>query len=1169
MNLIAKIILVMRLTSYLLLISLLSVSAHSLAQRVNLERRDAPLQELFNSIRQQTGYALVYDGADIQQLRVSVHLTNASIDEAIAASLKDLPFTYKIIDKNILIKKKEKTIIDRAIDAFAGSPTVGEPGEIQQQLITGRVTDSLGTPLENATIRVKGTSRATFTNKNGQFTLRGLDPTATLQISFLGYTTREVSASGPIGNIILYRTTSELQEAEVTVNTGYQKISKERSTGSYDFIDNQKFNEQVGTNVLDRLHGIANGLLYNPSASGDNLTKISIRGISTINGDATPLIVVDNFPYNGDLSNLNPNNVESVTILKDAAASSIWGARAGNGVIVITTKSGKFGQKMQVMANANVSVVTKPDLFSMKLMTAADFIDVEKMLFKGGAYDGQEQDIYGRPALSPVVELLIQARDNPAMADDANAEIEKMKQYDIRNDLTKYSYQAGVNQQYALQVNGGNSNVAYAFAGGFDKNSDNLDARFQRINLSSLNTFKPTKNLEMTAGFYFTQTDSKTGRQGYGIEGNGYAPAPIYTRLVDDQGNPLPLYRYRKPYIDTLGQGKLLDWSYYPLEDYKHSYGDNSQLDITLNTGLSYHITDAIKVSFNYQYEKQKGTNATINDQQSFYTRDLINSFTQIPADGSDLIYPVPKGDIEYMSNPTISSNQVRGQVDVNQTWGDHELVALAGGEIRSARSDQYSSSIYGFDPNSSTSANVDYYNGYPNIISGSYSYIDNQQGKYNQLNRFVSVFANAAYMYQSKYTLSGSLRRDASNIFGATTNNKWKPLWSAGLGWDIAKEAFYHIDLLPYLKLRGSYGYSGNMSASIIGVTTIRYPGVDYYSHQPFSLYASYNNPDLRWENVANTNIGIDFRSTRNVISGSVEYYRKKTSDLYGPVQTDYTTIPVFQLTKNVASTLGNGVDIQLNTKNVDQEIKWNTNVNFTWYKDKVLKYNANYSSASTLVGDSRISPGGNNAVYGIYSYPWAGLNHETGQPQGYLSGQVSTDYLDIFQAPSSTVTYNGPATPTYFGNMGNTIAWHELSLAVNISYRFGYYFIKPSIYYSSLIQGTGHADFEKRWRKPGDELKTNVPALIYPFDGSSDEFYNSASILVDKADNIRIDYLRFNYALNKLWIKKAGMNTLNLYFNMANVGPIWTANKDHIDPDNQTIKPSKNIYFGISASF
>jgi len=1156
-----QILLIMRLTAILLTCAFLQVHAAGSAQSVTLSGKEMSLKKVFQAIETQTGYVVFVNKSYMEGTRpVTLAVHDMPLQSFLELVFTNQPLNYQIKDKTIVLSRKERLVVSISPNSSS----------VVTENVIGQVVDADGKPLANINITVKGSSIGTVTNADGKFSLDAKERDV-LIITGVGFETKEIKIGHQRSLMIVMNVKQmRLDTATVIFNTGYQKISKERATGSFDFIDNKKFNEQVGTTVLDRLAGIANSVAYNKSSTGDPVTGLVIRGISTINGGRTPLIVVDNFPYNGDLNNINPNDVENISVLKDAAAASIWGAKAGNGVIVITTKHGSYNKKMSVELASNLSLVTKLDLFSIKMISSSDLIDAQQVIFKNGGYDYREQDIYGRPALPPVVELLIKERDHQISSTEANAQIDAMRQIDIRKDLDKYVYRKGFNQQYSFGVSGGSNNILYRFSGGYDKNVDNLHATMQRINLSSTNTFRPTKNLEISAGLFLTQLNSKTGAPSYSTLTNQGTGISIYSHLVDKDGKSLPFQKYRQPFVDTLGNGKLLDWNYYPLEDYKHSYITNNQLDLNINTSLDYQLTKLFKLVVNYQYERQVSDGTTIYDIQSYYTRDLINLFTLIPADGSSLIYPVPKGEIDDFNNFIVSSHQARGQLNFEYSRKNSQITALAGTEIRSISTEQHQNRIYGYDPNSSVVTPVDYVNIYTNIINGFGQGIPFGDARHSQLNRFVSMFMNAGYTYQKKYTITGSVRRDASNIFGASTNNRWQPLWSTGAAWEISKESFYHSALFPRLKFRGSFGYSGNVNAGIPGVTTIAYLGTNDYSQRPYSNFQSYNNPDLRWENVGMTNMALDFGLKNNRITGTLEYYHKKTNDLYGPIKVDYTALPVYTLTKNVASTEGHGIDLQLTSRNFIGAFKWKTELNFSWYRDRVLDYYVNDTTAGFMAGNgSAISHGGKNAVYGLYVYPSAGLDKQTGAPQGYLNTKVSSDYLSIMNASYKSLLYKGATTPVIFGNICNIFEWKNLSLFVNIIYKLNYYFQRESIAYASLENGTANADFSKRWQKPGDELRTNVPSFIYPLVAGSDGFYNSSDVLATKGDNIRIDYLKLNYSFKLRWMAKAGLTGLNLHTDAKNFKPFWTANKLGIDPDNQYIKTSTVFSFGLNASF
>lgn len=325
------------------------------------------------------------------------------------------------------------------------------------QIVTGKVVAAhTAEPLAGATIVLKH-GKAAVTQSDGTFIITLSGPADTLIVTHTGYNPKQVLvyASDLPLTITLQPVGAAMED--VVVSTGYQQIPKERATGSFAVIDNKTLNMQIGTNILDRLNGVASGILFPQKLNGPG---ILVRGLSTIQGPATPLIVLDNFPYEGDIANINPNDVENITILKDAAAASIWGARAGNGVIVITTKKGRFNQPLRVTLNANITSAAKPDLFAVPQISSSDFIDVEQFLFSKGYYNAEINSFYRTP-LSPVVELLVKKSTGQLTAAEADAQINAYRNHDIRSDYYNYVYRSQLNQQYSVNLSAGSGNIAY------------------------------------------------------------------------------------------------------------------------------------------------------------------------------------------------------------------------------------------------------------------------------------------------------------------------------------------------------------------------------------------------------------------------------------------------------------------------------------------------------------------------------------------------------------------------------------------------------------------------------------------------------------------------------------------------------------------------------------
>lgn len=1044
----------------------------------------------------------------------------------------------------------------------------------QQYKLTGKVFSAAdGRPLLQVSIKGIGVSVNARPNSEGHFVIYTGKSQYVLEFSHVGFLTKKVAVDVVRqGNILVEMEADLKQLDEVSiVSSGYQKLPKERATGSFSFIGQKKFNEQVGSTVLSRLEGVANGVIVNRMSGGTG--ELMVRGLSTIRGHVGPLVVLDNFPYDGDLDNLNPNDIENITVLKDAAATSIWGARAGNGVIVITTKRGSFNQPVTVDFNINNTVIAMPDLWYLKQISSADYIEVEEFLYSKGKYTAELASV-NKVGQTPIVELLYLKEKGQLSEQEYNRLRVELSAVDIRNEFKKYMYKNGLNQQYALNMRGGTNLYAWTLSTGYDYNSSTLADQYNRFTFRFQNVYRPFKHMELTAGAAYTQSKSIAGKPGYGSISSRAALYP-YAKFADNQGNPSPVVQaYRLDYVNNAGNGKLLPWQYYPLEDYKHTNSTESLSDLVMNTGVNYRLLKGLNADLKFQYERQIIDGYNLRDEESYFARNLVNTFTQLLPDGSTK-YIVPKGGILDLSNSFLQSYNLRGQLNYNNTWDRHEVNAIVGSERRDAQIASGKNRVYGYDSDVLTFGNVDYITRFPSIVNGSTSNLEDIRSIDENDNRFVSVYANAAYTLDNKYTLSLSARRDASNLFGLKTNDQWNPFWSVGSSWELNREKFYHLDFLPYLRFRASYGFSGNINPAMTAVTTIRYVGTSLETPAPYAAFNNYFNPELRWERLGTINFGIDFSLKNNKLSGSIEWYKKKGNDLFGNAQMDYTGGVGSSIIKNASKIGGAGVDVELNSVNIiSGSFKWTSNLNWSCFGDKMLEnYAASQTATSSLGANGAISSQPGKPVVSIYSYKWAGLNPKNGNPIGYLEGALSEDYAKLTGnlVKYNDLNYHGSAIPTIYGSLGNTFSYEGFSVTVRFIFKMGYYFRRPSVAYTNLYaSGTGNADISSRWKKEGDELTTNVPSMIYPSNNARDAFYSGSSVLVEKGDHIRLQYINCAYEMNKEKFGFLPFKTLSIYANAANLGLLWTANKKHFDPDYNAfnvIKPSSTFSLGLRA--
>lgn len=1049
--------------------------------------------------------------------------------------------------------------------------------------VSGIVTNGAGDAIEGATITVKSNSISTVTDKKGRFVIAAA-VLEKLVISHVGYFTDTVTvmpSATPL-KIVLHFIEQMAEEVVVEASTGYQSLKPNEITGSITVIDNKTLNQQTGTNILDRLKGVTNGMLFNVGKKDDRGREnpYSIRGLSTISGTVAPLIVLDNFPYEGDIDNINPNDVESVSILKDAAAASIWGARAANGVIVITTKKARFSERLKININTSALYAAPLDLYSVNQMSIPDIIDAEIMLFNKGFFDADINNTNARTPLTPVVDLLTKRKKGLISAADSITGINQLKMADSREQYSNLFQRTALTQQHSLTVSGGSAQASWLVTGNYNTTVNTDFSKAQKINIRLGNNYRVFKNIQLNIDAYFTSSHSKSGVPAYdGLATINGRNVP-YLSFADEQGNALPLYRYRREYIDTVGGGRLLDWRYYPYNDYLHDISTNHRQEILARTALQYTIIPGLIFSANYQYQRAWGLKKRYADMNSYYVRNLVNRFTKLSNSIAPDTYPVPKGDIINTGGAELTTQNFRGMLNYSKNWKRHAVTGLAGFDIRDAQNLTTGSfTVYGYNDDPLTSQTVDFRNPYPTILNGSQEYIPGSPGSGNRLiSRFVSITSNASYTYHSRYMAYGSFRKDASNIWGATTNDKWNPLWSAGVGWIISEEPFYHPSFMQRLKLRVSYGVSGNADAAKtpLPITAIlTNPQTNFMIERISNL----NNPSLKWELSKQLNVGIDFETRSKVLTGNIEFYHKWGVDLYGEAPYDYTTWGrSSSITRNVANMEGYGWDINLTSNNLSGAVQWKTNFIYNFNVSKTTKY---YTDASkdfySVNSGNTIVPIVGKPLYSLTAYKWGGLDIK-GDPQGYLDGELSTDYNAIFRkirsdgSGSNSITYVGPASPAHFGSLINSFHWRGFEMSFNLMFQMGYYFFKQPFTSSGLVSsGTGTMDYYDRWQLAGDENRTSIPKMVYadyPQFANRDNFYRSAEVNVLKGDHIRLHYINLSYSVRP---SAARFNSLQLqvFTNAANLGVIWRANKERIDPENQTYAPVKQYTCGLRISF
>lgn len=1158
-----KILMRIKLTVLLITIALCSAHAEGTAQTVTLSGKGLSYQQVFDAIKKQTGYATFYNDNILSSLKpVTLSVWDMPLHELLDSMLKDQPLGYAIQGKTIVISRKPV------------------PAHLIIIITPIRITvrDSAGLALPGASVAVKGSKRSGVTDATGALTLQ-LNEGDIVVVSFVGHETRSITITpamlqNPEMNITLKPAVAELDQVEVVVNTGYQQIPKERATGSFAIIDNKLFNRQVSSDLLSRIEGIAPGILFSrvPMGSpGQTATWVRIRGEGSLDYrvNKDPLFVIDNFPYEGNLSNLNPNDIQSITVLKDAAASSIWGARAANGVIVITTKSGQFNQRMKVDFNASVTLAQRPNVYyDRKYIASKDQVEAERTLFNSGYYDSDLANTTISTYMTPVVEILQKGRLGQLTPTQVDQELNKLAAVDMRDDYTRYIQQNAYAQRYAVNVNGGSNIVSYYLGLGYDINNTHLKYNnSNRFTLTAKNTFSPHRKIKIKTDIIYTSGRINNNNEFYspfGVRVPTRGLQMSYIGLTDGRSAGS---RVRNAFADSLQSLGFFDWQFRPLDELHNTQNITNSTNLLLRGTVEYEVLPGLHANFQFQSERENAATRKLAGEASYYIRDRVNSFAQYDHATKIFQYPFPLGGQLTESFNNIKATNGRLNLSYNRSFGDHTVNAIAGSEMRESKTGTFGRTSYGYDDKTGSSVvYLDYLTFFPTNGGNGDMIYPPEAGNDGSTQRFISHYANAAYTYKGRYTLSASGRKDGANLFGVRTNDKVTPMWSAGLAWDISRESFYSIPWLSQLKLRTTYGYNGSVypgsafltmtEGSIFGITNL-----------PGAFITSAPNSTLRWEKHRMINLGIDFGILNGRINGSIEYYAKKGEDLIDNARvapsTGFTTI-----VGNAATTKGKGIDIQINSTNIQQgNFRWQTTFILSSNRTDIVTFNNVLRGQDIAHGDYGQSVQG-RIKDGLYSYPWAGLDPATGAPLGYSGKNASSDYLSIINnATIDSLIFHGSVNPLVFGNIMNTFSYKRLSLSFNVVYKLNYYFKHntPVLDLPNLLTFQGmHADYGKRWRKPGDENITSVPSFSLISDPAKNDFYQNAAINVDKGDHLRLHDVRLSYNL----VRPAISFTLQA----NDLGILWKANDMGLDPDyakDYVLPPAKNFSFSVTATF
>ncbi len=1099
--------------------------AGSNSQKISLKGDNISLKEIFKQISKQTGYDFIYTDDVIEKSsKITIDLTDVSLEEALEVCFKNQPLTYSIVEKMIVIKLKK-------------------PAELQELSlikVTGTVSDVEGKPLPGATVLIKGTTKGTTTDANGNYTVK-VPEGSVLVFSFVGFHKQEitVSAEDTEINVVMEQRAAELEEVAV-ISTGYQKIKPEQSTGSVATMRVKEYDSRINTTgFLTSLENRIPGLLINNDVEFEGNSLFQIRGVSTINGNRDPLIVIDGYPTELSLDMINPNEIESVTVLKDAAAATIYGARSSNGVIVIERKKAKAGKLLvNFRATAGFTPKENYDRYRWDKDASNTYLNAyrtrNESKIPSYVWTYITHPVFGAYYPKPAPYLIMaQQAAGIITEEEAEQQFQELGSYNNTDDYAHLFLRTASTQTYNLDISGGDKKLLYYLTANYTASDlseiKNDESRFMLSGRATMR-FSDRFSLELTTDFMKSKTNS--------------VPIPDintiypYERFNDENGNPLPLFygSYANPYynehIMSLG---LLDNLYYPLVDINEISTKSYTIDNRITANFNYDIGNGFDLNFGGVYETSRTDVKYLAGENSSVAHQYVNYYTENGDDG--LFLNIPKGSFLNQQTANTESYTLRAQLNYDkQINEDHSFNVILGGEMRDVLEKSNTASYFGYSDQTLLQQPIDYYtllNNYGAAYAGvnprlSYSDLFNQG---YEDNRYVSIYSNVVYAYKGKYSFTGSIRIDQSNLFGTDPKYHYKPLWSIGAAWNIHKENFVKdVAFLNSLKLRAAYGFNGNVSKESLP-QVIAEADYNYFNPEsiiPMLTLLSYANNELRWEQTRNFNIGLDYDIFKN-IKGSIDYYNKKSTDILAYNQIDASKGGTSAII-NQASIRNSGLEISLHADWITRKtFNWNTGLVFSYNNSKVLEVYNDQPAVESAIDGSYAGYTEGYTVGAIFNYRYAGLDSsgnilvydENGEPKE-LSDNTTKSYID----------YSGSSIPAFNAGLSNRVDMGNFYIYCMINFYAGFKVrtIVPDAEEVRPLEGANNY-----WRQPGDETDPDVlPSLLYP---SSTHLGYTDKYIVNGA-YFTLSDLTASYSLrdNKL-IKKVGISNFEIRLQASNL--------------------------------
>ena len=1052
--------------------------------------------------------------------------------------------------------------------------------------VRGTVSDIGGQPLAGVAVKEAGSANNyTLTDANGKYTIKVKDPSsASLEFSMLGMLGQTVKVKGK--NTISVTLEEDSYNIDGVVVTGYQTTNKRELTSAITTVKAADVMMAGTMNVDQMLQGqIAGVAVTETSGSPGAASKIRVRGTSTIIGNKSPLWVldgvilqdpveIDHSDLTGDdaeymvgnaIAGVNPSDIESISVLKDASATAIYGIQAANGVIVVTTRQGKEG-KPRISYSGTVSVKQRDSYDQMDLMDAYDRIVLSSEIVDAGLHYTRNMS-----SLNLGYEgLLNQYESKGLTAEEFRSKVEQMA---YRNtDWLGLLYRNAVTNSHTVSISGGTDRTTYYTSIGADIQPGT--ARGEQSNrytvLAKLNSWLTKK---LFIGVQLNASMRKnTGY--YGINPRSYAYSTSRTIPCYNEDGSLFYY---EPY-SALGSGKdALTFNF--LSEAENSGTESKVNNVTAKLNLQWLIWGGIKYELQGSYTTtQTVKNSWANDQTLQVAKIRGYSKDYYVETGSDEWQdsPLPVGGILDYSQTTASTWDLRNQLSYNGSFGDHVVSVMALNELRSSKNDGYSQYSYGYLPDRGKTVSPAYTDRYLLQLQG---------GSFNptvtdNIRNVVSIRGVTSYSYKDRYLLSGSISMDGSNQFGTNPKYRFLPIWSVSGKWTVSEEDFLKNNVyLNYLALRASYGIQGNVDSGTSPDLVIKIGDISSETGLAESTVSYWPNADLRWEKTTSYNLGLDFSLLGTRINGTVDLYKKVGTDMI-MTKTISAVNGITSYKINAGNMNNSGVEVALTGYPVKtRDWSMNIQVNYGYNRNEMTKANDELGTITTsekLSGSALIV---GEAIGTFYSYDFAGLDHDTGLPLYYdkdgntktvIDGKTYKNYT-LYESELRLVK-TGLLTPPHTGGVNIGLRFRNWHLNSSFTYSLGGMGRLPSIYngnYSKIFDPEYNVtvDIKNRWKQPGDEEKTNIPALMddYSYDGlrlrptdsskgdiyKGSAMYDYSTARVCSTDNFRLRSVSLSYNFPSALLKKMKINSLSIRLQATNLFIIADKKWHGYDPE------------------